>query len=324
LNTNAAASGEFEYFDCQPAREDARAELLRALRATPKSVPAKYFYDQRGSELFEVITRLPEYYLTRTEMGLFERHATEIAEVVGRDCALVEYGSGSSAKVRRLLETARPTAYVPVDISREHLEQTARELHLDFPWLNVYPTCADITTEFELPAPVQELDKVGFFPGSSIGNFDPEIAAAFLKNVAATLGRGSHLILGVDRKKDASILEAAYNDTAGVTAAFNLNLLNNLSSLLQAEFAPENFDHYAHYDAAKGCIAMFLEATVEHEVVVGEERIHFDAGERLHTENSYKYDPDELEEVARAGSYEPVDMWTDAQQLFSVFVLRAQ
>jgi len=322
--TGQIEHGEYGFFDRKPVTQDSREELLQSLGDSPKWVSAKYFYDQRGSRLFEEITRLPEYYLTRTEMALFAAHSTELGDVIGDGTCLVEYGSGSSAKIRRLLETARPNAYVPIDISRDHLEHNAKELHGDYPWLNVYPTCADITREVALPEPVAGLRRVGFFPGSSIGNFEPETAAKFLRNTVTTLGKGGHLILGVDRKKDPAVLEAAYNDSAGVTAEFNLNLLNHLNLLLQADFRPENFIHRACYDEALGCIQMFLEARVEHEVGVAGQRIHFDAGERLHTENSFKYDSEEVAVIAEKGGYRVADMWTDAKQNFGVFVLQAR
>lgn len=318
------AGGEYRFFDRKPVTKDAREELFESLTDSPKWVSAKYFYDQRGSELFEQITRLPEYYLTRTEMALFAEHAADIAGVIGEGSCLVEYGSGSNVKIRRLLETARPTAYVPIDISGEHLKQNAGELHADFPWLNVYPTCADITREIDLPEPVADLARVGFFPGSSIGNFEPDAAAEFLRNAAATLGPGSRLILGVDRKKDKSVLESAYNDAKGVTAEFNLNLFDHLNRLLEADFDRDKFFHHACYDESAGCIRMFLEARESHEVAFGEGRISFAEGERLHTENSFKYDPEELAAVAAAGGYRVADMWTDAEQKFSVFVLESQ
>lgn len=282
---------------------------------------AKFFYDRRGSELFEAITTLPEYYLTRTEMQLFATHREALAQAIGSDAALVEYGSGSSKKIRQLLETAGPSAYVPVDISREHLEQHARLLFQDFPWMSVYPTCADITRPFDLPEPVAELEKVGFYPGSSIGNFNPEAATGFLQNVADTLGPGARLIIGVDRKKDRAVLEAAYNDSAGVTAEFNLNLIRHLGLLLDAEFDPEQFVHRASYNDALGCIQMFLEATVDHEITVAGRRIQFAAGEALHTENSFKYHSGEFLDLAAKAGFSPLEEWTDPKEWFSIFLL---
>jgi dimethylhistidine N-methyltransferase len=201
------------------------------------------------------------------------------------------------------------------------MERNARELHRDYPELDIYPTCADITRRFELPAPVARLNKVGFFPGSSIGNFAPDAAVEFLANVADTLGAGSRLILGVDRKKDRDLLEAAYNDAAGVTAQFNLNMITHIGSLLGVDFTPAQFVHRAFYDDAAGCIRMFLEATRSHQVRTADGTISFAAGERLHTENSFKYAPDEFRQIAYEGGFEQLAHWSDEQQWFSVFLL---
>ncbi len=284
---------------------------------------AKYFYDQRGSELFEAITQLPEYYLTRTELSLLDRHLPEITAVVGSGVCLVEYGSGSSQKIRKMLEHIRPSAYVPVDISRAHLEDTAGSLHADHPWLDVLPTCADLTKPFALPEPVSELPKLGFYPGSSIGNFQPKQAVAFLANAVATLGRGSHILIGVDRKKAPATLEAAYNDSAGVTAEFNRNMLTHIGGILGVDIDPDRFSHRAIYNAQEGCIQMFLDVSEPYRISVGEQRITFAAGESIHTENSYKYDAAEFVSLARRGGLREVGSWTDPNQWFSVFLLQA-
>lgn len=303
--------------------EDRQQEILAGLLSEPKFVSAKYFYDQRGSELFEAITQLPEYYLTRTELALLDRHLPEIAATVGAGVCLVEYGSGSSQKIRKLLEHIRPSAYVPVDISRAHLEDTAGALHADYPWLDILPTCADLTQPFELPERVSELPKVGFYPGSSIGNFQPAKAVAFLANVAATLGSGSHLLVGVDRKKATATLEAAYNDEAGITAEFNRNLLTHIAGILGVDIDPGRFTHRAIYNPQEGCIQMFLDVSEPCSIRLGKQQITFAAGESIHTENSYKYDADEFVSLARRGGFTEVAAWTDPQQWFSVFLLRA-
>ena len=320
---STAETGEFRFFDRKPPQTDATRELMQGLTAERKYVSAKYFYDQRGSELFEAITRLPEYYLTRTEMGLFDTHAEDLARAIGEDVCLVEYGSGSSAKIRKLLPDVAPRAYVPVDISREHLEDTARALHADFSHMDVYPTCADITRPFELPEPVSAMAKVGFFPGSSIGNFDPGHAAEFLSSVAGTLGDGSRLLIGVDRKKDPATLEAAYNDSAGVTAEFNLNMLRNLSRLLGCAFDEDSFAHRAHYDDALGCIQMYLTVTRAHDMEINGEAVQFALDEEVHTENSFKYHPEEFLEVAEEGGYRALEMWTDPREWFALYLLEA-
>lgn len=299
---------------------DRREEVLRGLLSQPKYVSAKYFYDQRGSELFESITHLSEYYLTRTELALVELNLAEIAAAIGVGVCLVEYGSGSSRKIRQLLDHVKPAAYVPVDISGEHLESSARALHADYPWLHVYPTCADLSQPFELPHSVAGYPKVGFYPGSSIGNFPPVEAIRFLRNAAATLGSGSRFIIGVDRKKATSTLEAAYNDAQGITAEFNVNLLAHVAAVLGVEIDLHNFKHRAFYNAEEGCIQMFLDAVEPYRIEVSGVQVVFEAGESIHTENSYKYDLEEFIALARGGGYEQVASWTDSNQWFSVIV----
>lgn len=317
------APGRFELFDLKPKVAGMREEVLAGLTAEPKRLPPKYFYDQRGSELFEQITRLPEYYLTRTEMTLFDAHLDAFADALGDGFCLVEYGSGSSRKIRKLLERVRPAAYVPVDISGVHLEAEARALHADYPWLDVFPTCADFTRPFELPPPVRDLPRVGFFPGSSIGNFDPSGAVEFLVSARTTLGAGARFLIGVDRKKDPAVLEAAYNDAAGVTAEFNRNVLRHINERLGADFDPDAFDHQARYDVALGCIQMFLVSRGEQTVQIAGSTIRFAAGERIHTESSFKYAPEEFEALATRGGFRREACWTDADARFALFLLRA-
>lgn len=314
-------TGRYEFFDLKPAKGSMRSEVREGLLSQQKRISPKYFYDESGSELFEEITRLPEYYLTRTEMALFDEHAEAIAEPLGHGGALVEYGSGSSLKIRKLLETVRPDAYVPVDISGDHLEANARALQADFPWLSLYPVCTDFTAAFALPPPVQTLAKTGFFPGSSIGNFPPDTAAALLSNIAATLGQGSHLLIGIDRKKDAARLEAAYADAAGVTAAFNRNMLTHLNETLGSNFDVSAFDHEARYNEALGCVQMFLRSTRAQRVQIDDIEVSFEAGERIHTEDSYKYHPEEFEALAARGGFTRRGFWTDDNDDYSVFLL---
>ncbi|MFW6093256.1 MAG: L-histidine N(alpha)-methyltransferase [Pseudomonadota bacterium] len=316
-------TGRFAYFDRKPHVADMRDEVTRGLRARPKRLAPKYFYDEAGSRLFEKITELPEYYLTRTEMALFDVYLETIAGVLGEGFCLVEYGSGSTQKIRKLLERLRPAAYVPVDISGEHLEAGARALHRDFPWLDVFPTCADITTPFPLPAPVRGLPLVGFFPGSSIGNFEPDEAEAFLGNVRRTLGNQARLLIGVDRKKDPATLEAAYNDAGGVTAAFNANALAHINQRLGADFDLAGFAHEARYNADRGCVQMFLRSRLAQTVRIGDETFTFEAGELVHTENSFKYHPEEFVALAARSGFACDSRWTDEAERFGLFLLRA-
>lgn len=319
--SNASSAGAYQYFDLKPATGSMRAEVIAGLQQPQKRISPKYFYDESGSELFEDITRLPEYYLTRTEIALFDDNSEAIASHLGHGGCLVEYGSGSSLKIRKLLETVRPEAYVPVDISGDHLQSNARALQKDFPWLSLYPVCTDFTAAFALPAPVQGLAKTGFFPGSSIGNFEPEAAVGLLSNIRSTLGVGSHLLLGVDRKKSAVQLEAAYDDAAGVTAAFNLNMLTHLNETIGADFDVAQFKHEAIYNAAEGCVQMFLVSKASQVVHIDEVAIEIAAGEKLHTENSHKYHPEEFEALAARAGFAKTAFWTDAQDWYSVFLL---
>lgn len=313
--------GPFQVFDLKPAVADVKAEVLEGLTSPEKFLHPKFFYDEEGSALFEAITRLPEYYLTRTELGIFDAHLRDIAARLPGGSCVVEYGSGSSLKIRKVLEELHPAAYVPVDISREHMVAMARALAGDFPDLAIYPTCADFTDTFELPPPVAAMTKVGFFPGSSIGNFSPQDAVGFLERMTKTLGPGAKLIIGVDLKKDKAVLEAAYDDEAGVTAAFNLNLLRHLGELLNADLNPERFAHRAVYNEALGAVQMFLDVRATHDVTIGGQSIHFEAGEAIHTENSFKYERDDFVALAESAGFAEVACWTDREAWFAVYLL---
>ncbi|HMF20880.1 MAG TPA: L-histidine N(alpha)-methyltransferase [Pseudolabrys sp.] len=296
------------------------ADVLEGLGTIPKSVPAKYFYDAAGSQLFERITELPEYYPTRCEMKMLHDHAGDLAKLIPEGAALVEFGSGSSKKARILLQAApKLAAYVPVDICREMIEQEAAELRVDFPQLKVLPVTADICKPFELPneakvAPV----RIGFFPGSTIGNFEPHEASAFLRNAANILGLGSTLIIGVDLVKPAEVLNAAYNDKAGVTARFNLNLLARINRELGGTFRLNTFEHHAFYNRERHRVEMHLASLKRQKVRVAGETIDFRAGETIHTENSYKYSVESLAALARGVGWLPAGAWIDARRYFSI------
>lgn len=300
------------------------ADVLEGLSSTPKRIPAKYFYDARGSELFERITEQPEYYPTRCEVEALRAHAGEIATVIPEGAALVEFGSGSNTKARILLAaTPKPAAYVPVDINGEMLEKEAAELRVDFPDLQILPVAADICYPFPLPEAAQRAPmRVGFFPGSTIGNFEAHEAAAFLRNSARILGPGARLIVGVDLIKPPEILNAAYNDAAGVTAEFNLNLLYRMNRELGAHFRPECFEHHAFYNRERNRIEMHLASLRRQKVKVLGETIDFRAGETIHTENSYKYSAESLRALARGVGWAPDGMWTDSQGYFCVHAFR--
>ena len=307
-----------------PSSEFAR-DVIAGLTAEPKRIPPKHFYDAAGSRLFERITQLPEYYPTRTETKILKQRAGEIAALVPGGGALVEFGSGSSAKVRLLLQRIPQLgAYVPVDISAEFLGQEAARLRAEHPGLTVVPVAADFTKPFAVPAQLRELPRAGFFPGSTIGNFDPEDAAAFLRHAAGVLGPGAPFVVGVDLVKDEAVLNRAYDDAEGVTAAFNLNLLARMNRELGADFDLEAFAHHAFYDADKRRIEMHLVSRKAQEVRVAGRTIAFDEGETIHTENSYKYTLAGFRQLATEAGWRGVEAWTDEDRLFSVHVLRAQ
>jgi dimethylhistidine N-methyltransferase len=295
-------------------------DVIAGLSATPKRVPAKYFYDGAGSQLFERITELPEYYPTRTEMHILRDHGAEITKLIAPGSALVEFGSGSSKKARILLRAAPPLAsYVPVDICSAMVEQEAAELWPDFPQLKVLPVTADICFPFELPPEAKAAPaRVGFFLGSTIGNFEPHEAAVFLRNAAGILGPGSTLIIGADLIKPSEILNAAYNDKDGVTAKFNLNLLTRINRELRGTFNLDTFEHHAFYKRERHRIEMHLASLKRQKVKVAGETIEFRAGETIHTENSYKYSVDSLDALARGVGWSPSGIWTDNRNYFSI------
>jgi dimethylhistidine N-methyltransferase len=307
----------------QPQADEApafEADVLAGLSATPKRVAAKYFYDGTGSLLFERITELPEYYPTRCEMSILRDHGAQIAKLIPEGAALVEFGSGSSKKARIMLQAApKLAAYVPVDICGEMLEQEAADLQPDFPQLKVLPVRADITQAFKLPAEAAAAPvRIGFFPGSTIGNFEPHEACAFLRNAGRVLGTGATLIVGADLIKPVDALNAAYNDAAGVTAKFNLNLLVRMNRELRATFKLDTFEHHAFFNRERHRVEMHLASLKRQKVKVAGETIEFRAGETIHTENSYKYSIASLGALARGAGWQPAGAWTDARDYFSI------
>jgi dimethylhistidine N-methyltransferase len=307
-------------------RRDAKSafatDVIAGLTATPKRLPAKYFYDKTGSQLFEQITALPEYYPTRTELKILQESAGEIAALIPPDAGLIEFGSGPTVKVRLLLREAKNLfAYVPVDISAEFLDDEASRLRRDFPSIAVLPVAADFTKPFELPAALASRPRVGFFPGSTIGNFEPLEAAAFLRNTVQILGEEATMIVGVDLVKDKKVLYDAYNDAAGVTDKFNLNLLARINRELGAHFDLKTFEHHAIYNCELRRIEMHLASRKSQKVRVCGQTIEFRAGETIHTENSYKYTVDGFGALARGAGWDTRAVWTDPQNYFSVHAL---
>lgn len=318
------SEARFAFYDLAPGEESFRDAVLNGLGRERKSIPCKFFYDARGSALFEAICRLPEYYPTRTEIAILEENAAEIAAQMDPHCRLIELGSGASRKVRILLNALdRPAAYVPVDISGDHLREAALNLAEDFPELPVIAVCADYTRPFAMPPlPGPRGKRVGFFPGSTIGNFEPSAALRFLANCAQILGPGGEMLIGVDLKKDRAVLDAAYNDRAGVTAAFNLNLLERINRELDGDLDLDRFEHLGFYNGREGRIEIYIRSLSDQEATIAGRRFGFAAGELIHTEYSYKYTVGEFRALAAQAGFRPVDTWTDPNQLFSVHYFR--
>jgi dimethylhistidine N-methyltransferase len=305
----------------RPQDSEFARDVIAGLSAKPKWLWAKYFYDDQGSALFEQITALPEYYPTRTELGILDERAAEIARFIPTGAALIEFGSGSTVKARIVLRAAAVAAYVPVDISAGFLNSEAAHLRRDLPHLRILPVAADFTKPFALPAAIHGRPRVGFFPGSTIGNFEPSQASEFLRHAARLLGAGAHFIVGVDLVKDEAVLHAAYNDAAGVTAAFNLNLLRRINNELGADFNLDRFQHKAFFNRAQHRIEMHLESRVAQNVLLCDRVIAFDKGETIHTESSYKYTVESFQALAAQAGWSPAAVWTDAKGYFSLHAL---
>jgi dimethylhistidine N-methyltransferase len=298
-------------------------EAIAGLTQQPKQLSPKYFYDVTGSELFEQITRLPEYYPTRTELGILRNQAADIAAIIPDNAALVEFGAGATTKVRLLLNACEFAAYVPVDISGDFLNAQARGLKKDFPHLQIYPVTADFTTPFALPDQVKAMPKVGFFPGSTLGNFEPHEACRFLRSAREILGQGAQMLIGVDLEKNERVLYDAYNDAAGVTARFNLNVLVRINRELGGNFDLSAFTHRAIYNRERHRIEMHLISNKSQTVRIQGRSISFRIGESIHTESSYKYSLDRFTALAKGSGWTPTASWTDPDEMFSVHALVA-
>lgn len=306
--------------DLAPSKSQFLSDVLAGLTDEPKRLPCKYLYDERGSALFEEICGLDEYYLTRAELEILDTHLDEIADCLGPHTAIVEFGSGSSLKTRKLLSRLEsPVALIPVDISREHLAHSARVLAAQFPRLAVRPVCADFTQPFELPAIARGAEKtIVYFPGSTIGNFSPSEAAELLEVIGDCAGSGGGLLIGVDLKKPRSILEPAYDDARQVTAEFNLNLLRRMNRELFADFDVDRFRHESRYNDCEGRIEMHLVSAGDQSVQLDGTEIHFADGESIHTENSYKYSLGQFSSLAASCGFAVQRVWCDSRRYFSV------
>jgi dimethylhistidine N-methyltransferase len=301
-------------------REQFRQDVLDGLSRPQKELPCKYFYDRRGSQLFDEICELDEYYLTRTELAIMQQYAAEMGEQIGPGVMLVEYGSGSSVKTRILLDNLpQPAAYVPVDISDEHLDSTAQSIARDYPQLEVLPVCADFTEDFDLPAATVDVTHAAvYFPGSTIGNLRPHKARHLLERIAPLCGTGGGLLIGIDLQKDPDVIEAAYNDRRGVTAEFNLNLLHRINRELAADFDVDQFQHLAFYNSELGRIETYAVSRCDQTVTIGKRRFRFRRGERIHTENSHKYTIEDFAALAAEAGLTLRRHWTDGQRYFAV------
>lgn len=309
---------------CPPA-DDFLDDVIKGFSAHPRAISPKYFYDARGSELFERICGLPEYYPTRTEVALMHEHADAMAQAAGAGSLLIEYGCGACVKTEILIEAVQPAAYVPVEISSAALRSSVERLAVLFPGMPMVAVCADYMRPLDIPelARYDGARRLVYFPGSTIGNLTPEEAAVFLRHARALAGAGGAMLVGVDMKKDPAVLHAAYNDAQGITAAFNLNLLHRINRELGGNFDVEQFRHVAFYNDARGRIEMHLESCVEQTVTLGGRDFRFAAGERIHTENSCKYSVDEFRALAQLAGFVPRQVWVDARGLFSVHLLSA-
>ena len=319
-----SSSTDVPILDLHPPAEDLAQEALAGLSQRPQPrLPAKLFYDDRGSDLFEQICELPEYYPTRTEVSILQSIGNDLARVVGPNVTLVEFGSGSTRKVRLLLESLDVSAYVPVDISRWYVERAARELSADYPRLVVRPVVADYSQQVPLPEGLANEKTVAFFPGGTIGNFVPDEATAFLRRVATTVGKGGRLLVGYDLRKDPSLLHAAYNDSAGVTAAFNRNVLRRLNETVAADFDLDAWDHYAPFSPELGRIEMHLVASSDQAVRVAGRGFTFERGTSIRTELSHKYTSGGFARLVATAGWQIEQRWTDADDLFCVSLLQS-
>ena len=304
-----------------PESSDFLADVIAGLSAKPRTLPCKYFYDERGATLFQKICELPEYYITRTEIDILDQNRAEIASQLGANVQLIGLGTGAGTKTRILIEALKdPAVYVPVDISEKQLRESTALFRKIFPDLEILPVCADYLQPVVLPSPHHKSARnIVYFPGSTIGNFEPNEAVEFLRRVANVCCRGGGLLIGVDLKKDQHVLEAAYNDRAGVTAQFNLNVLERINRDVGADFDLDQWRHCAIYNSNAGRIEMYLISEVDQFVHLGEHKFHFRRGEKITTEFSYKYAPEEFAALAGQAGFEFKRMWTDDARLFGVF-----
>lgn len=312
----------FHFHDYQPQFESLDQAVREGLQRTPKQLHPKFFYDETGSRIFDQICAQPEYYIPTVEQRIFERHGAEIIAALGDNPHIIEPGAGSSTKIRYFLDRMQPALYAPMDISAEHLKASARQLATDYPQIPIHAICVDHTKPYELPQAIPVHNRVFFYPGSSLSNFEPGEAKHFLADLRHKAGEDGALLIGIDTKKPSEILNRAYNDAAGATAAFNLNLLERLKIELDAEVEVEGFTHYAFYNEQVGRIEMHLRSEGAQQLRINGDTYHFVDGETIHTECSYKYAVDEFKDLARQAGWLHDQVWRDEQAYFSVHLLR--
>ena len=304
-----------------PATPDLLSDVITGLSSDPRTLPCKYFYDEQGAALFQKICELPEYYITRTEIDILDRRRAEIASQLGPNIGLIGLGTGAGTKTRVLVEALeKPAVHIPVDISEKQLRKSAAVFRKIFPKLEVLPVCADYLQPVALPSPRHKASRnVVYFPGSTIGNFEPNEALEFLLRIANVAGGGGGLLIGVDLQKDQGVIEAAYNDSAGVTAQFNLNLLVRLNREIGADFDLNQWRHRAIYNSEAGRIEIYLLSVTDQTVHIADREFRFRAGEKILTEHSYKHTPEGFIALARQAGFDFVKLWTDDARLFGVF-----
>ncbi|QIB64191.1 L-histidine N(alpha)-methyltransferase [Kineobactrum salinum] len=318
---HAAKDSRFHFHDQLGCSGDMAAEIIAGLTARSRYLSARFLYDQQGAALFEAITDLPEYYLPRMERSIIAGHCNEISALIGPGRVLIEPGSGNCSKVEWMLEALRPAAYVPVDVTREQLTLSAQRLVARYPWLEVHAICADFGSDIRLPGSLADRPRLLFFPGSTIGNFTPAEAIAFLARMRQLCGEHGALLIGVDLYKNEDLLNAAYNDSAGITAQFNLNVLKHVNEVAGGNFECDRFRHVAFFNDSESRVEMHLESCVDQTVTVGDHQLVFRQGDRIHTENSYKYTIAGFRAVAEAAGFVARHTWCDENGWFSVHLL---
>ena len=309
---------KIHFHDMHPTASDLLDDVITGLQQSPRSIPPKYFYDEKGSQLFDQITELEDYYPTRIEISILQKYKQDIVSLLNKDCLLIEPGGGSCSKVRIFVNDLRPSMYVPMDISKQHMLASAKQISKEIPWLDIHAVCNDFTFKLTLPEGLSDAARVVFFPGSSIGNFQPSAAVQYLSDIASLVGKSGQLLIGVDLKKDKNILEHAYDDSEGVTAKFNMNLLTRLNNELSADFDLQTWDHYSFYDSEQGRIEMHLKSMCEQVVCIDNHEFYFAENETIHTENSYKYTIEEFQSLGVEAGLSAEKVWVDDDNLFSI------